>query len=318
MFCNVQPGHVFEAIDVPHIYEVPLRFAEQKMDEVILKQLKLPVTPLKNQPWVKMVESIKSATERLTIGVVGKYIELQDAYKSIYQSLHHGAEANQLILDIKRIDSETLTPENVDERLDGLAGILIPGGFGIRGIEGKIQAARFARENEIPFFGICLGMQCAVIEFARNVAGMENANSSEFNADTPFPVIDLLATQKTITSLGGTMRLGSYSCRMIPGTKAQKAYGVDQIAERHRHRYEFNNKYREELIEKGLRVAGTTMDTKLVEIVELPDHPWFIGCQFHPEFKSRPLKPHPLFREFIRAAKEVGAKQTAGAKKKKK
>ncbi|MBN1867757.1 CTP synthase [Candidatus Sumerlaeota bacterium] len=302
LFCNVEPGCVFEAVDVPEIYQVPLEFARQGLDDMVIKKLGIDCGKRDLNQWTQVVERVRSADERVRIGVVGKYIDLQDAYKSIYESLRHGALANDRILDLKRIDSESLADSNLDEVLGDLSGILIPGGFGIRGIEGKIKAVTYARRHEIPFFGICLGMQCALIEFARNVAGMENANSSEFNEDTPYPVIDLLATQKTITSLGGTMRLGAYSCRLRPDTNAHRAYGADQVSERHRHRYEVNNKFRERLVEHGLVAAGTTLDNKLVEIVELPDHPWFVGCQFHPEFKSRPLAPHPLFREFIAAA----------------
>ena len=307
MFCNVEPGCVFAAIDVPHIYEVPLRFAEQKIDEVVMRKLGLPRTPLRNEEWVEMVRRIKSAAEEVRIGVAGKYIELQDAYKSIYEALGHGAMANNVRLEVVRVDSEEITRDNAAQTLGGLSGILIPGGFGVRGIEGKINAVRYARENKIPFFGICLGMQCAVIEFARSI-GLDGANSTEFNETTPHPVIDLLATQKTITSLGGTMRLGAYACRLTPGSKPQRAYGAGQTTERHRHRYEFNNKYREALEERGMKIAGTTLDHKLVEIMDIPEHPWFVGCQFHPEFKSRPLSPHPLFREFIAAAKAHGAK----------
>jgi len=303
LFCNVEPGCVFQAVDVPHIYEVPLRFAEQGMDDVIMRKLHLAPSPRDISEWADMVERIRSATQEIRIGVIGKYIELQDAYKSIYEALRHGALANDLQLNLTRIDSEDLTEENVEQHLKGLHGILIPGGFGTRGIEGKILAAGYARRNNIPYFGICLGMQCAVIEFARNVAGLTDANSTEFDSETPYPVIDLLATQKTITSLGGTMRLGAYSCRLVPESKPHVAYGVDQTTERHRHRYEFNNKFRDKLIEHGLRIAGTTLDSKLVEIVELVDHPWFVACQFHPEFKSRPLAPHPLFRGFVAAAR---------------
>ena len=316
MFCNIEPGCVFQAIDVPEIYEIPLRFAEQGVDDMIIRKLNLKHTPLNNKPWIEMVSRVKEVSEKLRIGVVGKYIDLQDAYKSIYEALRHGAISENIKLDIQRIDSETIMDSTVDEILGGLSGILIPGGFGTRGIEGKIRAAGYARRNKIPFFGICLGMQCAVIEFARNVAGMQDANSSEFNADTPFPVIDLLATQKSITSLGGTMRLGAYSCRLKAESKTREAYGVDQVSERHRHRYEFNNKYRDTLSEYGMMLAGTTLDNRLVEIVEIPEHPWFVACQFHPEFKSRPLTPHPLFHQFIAAAKKVTAGKMEGKVKK--
>ncbi|HUT25246.1 MAG TPA: CTP synthase, partial [Sumerlaeia bacterium] len=298
---------------VPEIYEIPLRFAEQGVDDTIMKKLGIPPSPRQNRQWIEMVERVRALKEQVRIGVIGKYIELQDAYKSIYEALRHGAIANGLGLDLKRIDSERIDESSEEEILGDLDGILIPGGFGTRGIEGKIRAVGYARRNCVPFFGICLGMQCALIEFARAVAKLDGANSSEFDQDTPYPVIDLLATQKTITSLGGTMRLGAYSCRLRPESKAREAYGSDLASERHRHRYEVNNRYRDQLIEHGLLVAGTTLDNKLVEIIEIPDHPWFVACQFHPEFKSRPLTPHPLFRQFIAAAKKAGARQTAAA-----
>ncbi len=304
LFCNVGADCVFEAVDVPEIYEIPLRLAEQGIDTTIMKKLGLNKrTDADLSGWTAMVERAKACNGQVRIGVVGKYIELQDAYKSIYESLRHGAIANDVELDLKRIDSELIDEKNIGETLGDLHGILIPGGFGMRGIEGKIRAVRWAREHRVPFFGICLGMQCALIEFARNVAGMKDANSTEFDSETPYPVIDLLATQKSITSLGGTMRLGAYSCQLNPNSKACQAYGVDQVSERHRHRYEVNNRFRDEFVKQGLLLAGTTLDSKLVEIIEIPDHPWFVACQFHPEFKSRPLTPHPLFREFVAASK---------------
>jgi CTP synthase len=311
LFCNVEPGCVFMAVDVPEIYEIPLKFAEQGLDETIMKKLGLPRSACDISEWKAMFERTRHLHNHVRVGVVGKYIELQDAYKSIYESLRHGAIANGLSLDLVRIDSETITAESEEEILGTLDGILIPGGFGSRGIEGKIRTAGYARRNRVPYFGICLGMQTAMIEFARNVAGMEHANSTEFDQETPFPVVDLLATQKSITSLGGTMRLGAYSCRLTPDTKARQAYGVDQVSERHRHRYEVNNKFRDRLVEHGLVLAGTTIDGRLVEIIEIPDHPWFVACQFHPEFKSRPLAPHPLFRDFIAAAHQE-SKERAG------
>jgi len=308
LFCNVGADCVFEAVDVPEIYEIPLRLAEQGIDTTIMKKLGLNKRMEADlSDWTSMVERAKACCGKVRIGVVGKYIELQDAYKSIYESLRHGAIANDVELDLKRIDSELIDEKNLEEMLGDLHGILIPGGFGIRGIEGKIRAVRWARENRVPFFGICLGMQCALIEFARNVTGMKDANSTEFDSDTPYPVIDLLATQKSITSLGGTMRLGAYSCQLSLDSKAYQAYGVDQVSERHRHRYEVNNRFREEFVKQGLLLAGTTLDSKLVEIIEIPEHPWFVACQFHPEFKSRPLKPHPLFREFVAASKKHAA-----------
>ena len=304
MFCNVAPENVFEARDADDIYRIPLLYAEQGVDQSIIKCLGLQRTQAAVEDWRALMGRIDAITDRLEIGVVGKYIELQDAYKSIYEALRHGAIANDVQLSIRRIDSETLTPQTIAEKLEGLAGILIPGGFGQRGIEGKILAAQYARENNIPYFGICLGMQCALVEFARNVCGMEGAHSREFNEQTPYPVVDLLATQKTITTMGGTMRLGAYTCRLQEGSKAAACYEATQVSERHRHRYEVNNRYRPLFEEHGLLLSGTSLDNKLVEMIEIPDHPWYVGCQFHPEFKSRPLHPHPLFKGFLGAAKQ--------------
>jgi CTP synthase len=305
LFCNVAPSMVFEARDVSDIYRIPVMFANQGIDQAIIKHLGLKLTTPDMDQWSQLVDKIDAIDQTLRIGVIGKYIDLQDAYKSIYEALRHGAIANDVNLEIERIDSETIEPETVEEILGPLSGILIPGGFGQRGIEGKVLAAQFARENGVPYFGICLGMQCALIEFARNLCGLEGAHSREFKEDTPHPVVDLLATQKTITSMGGTMRLGAYTCRLREDTKVASCYGTLQISERHRHRYEVNNKYRPNLEEHGLGLAGTTLDSKLVEIIELPDHPWFVGCQFHPEFKSHPLQAHPLFKGFIAAARTL-------------
>ena len=235
----------------------------------------------------------------MTIGVVGKYIELQDAYKSIYEAVVHGGIHHDAHVHIRKINSEHLKKNNIDQKLKGLDGILVPGGFGSRGIEGKIETIRYARENKIPFLGICLGMQCAVIEFARNVAGLKNAHSTEFNLKTPYPVISLLEEQERVVDMGGTMRLGAYPCELKKDSLAYKAYGVDEISERHRHRYEFNNKYKEAFQKSGMRISGVYQGGKLVEIVELEDHPWFVACQFHPEFKSKPDEAHPLFRDFV-------------------
>jgi len=303
LFCDVRPDMVFEARDADDIYRIPLLYAEQGIDRAIIKRLGLNRTEAQIERWRSLMQRVDSIPDTLRIGVAGKYVELQDAYKSIYEALRHGAIANNVHLEIDRIDSEQLTAENVAGRLSDLAGILIPGGFGQRGIEGKLLAAQYARENGVPYFGICLGMQCALIEFARNVCKLEGANSREFDEDTPYPVVDLLATQKTITTMGGTMRLGAYTCRLHEESLAAQLYGTTQISERHRHRYEVNNKYRALFEEHGLRLAGTTLDTKLVEMIEIPGHPFYVGCQFHPEFKSRPLDPHPLFRGFIAAAK---------------
>ncbi len=303
MFCNVEPEAVFQGADCDEIYEIPLLYRDQRIDDYIMKRLGLPRRPSDLAPWERLVQRLRTAKQHVNIGVVGKYIHLQDAYKSIYEAIRHGGVENDVNVNIQRIDSETITPENVTEILGGLDGILIPGGFGLRGIEGKILACQYARENQVPYFGICLGMQVAVIEFARHMCGLEGANSSEFDDSTPHPVIDLLGTQKTISGLGGTMRLGAYTCSLHPESKVHQSYGLPQISERHRHRYEFNNRYRSIVQEHGMLLAGTTLDNKLVEIVEVQDHPWFVGCQFHPEFKSRPVAAHPLFRDFIRAAK---------------
>jgi CTP synthase len=302
MFCNVAPNEVFQAIDVKEIYAIPLVFREQGIVETIVKKLSLGVHPLELSAWEELVRRLTTAGEAVRIGVVGKYIHHQDAYKSIYEALRHAAAANEARVEAVRIDSETLSEEN-SEILDTLDGILIPGGFGSRGIEGKIRAITHARVTETPFLGICLGLQCAVIEFARNVCGLADANSTEFDEDTQHPVVDLLATQRTVTNMGGTMRLGGYDCVLVEGTRTREAYGGPEVRERHRHRYELNNRLRPILEEHGLVCSGLAPDGSLVEICELRDHPWFVGCQFHPEFQSRPLSPHPLFRGFVAAAK---------------
>ncbi len=307
LFCNVNVDAVFQAVDVDEIYEVPLLFTQQGLDDMILKCLHLPVTEHNLTEWKDLIDRIRLLQESVTIGVVGKYVHLQDAYKSIYEALRHGGFANDVKIKIERIDSETLTADRLDQILGRVDGILIPGGFGTRGIEGKIRAAGYAREHGIPFLGICLGMQCAVIEFARSVCGLEGATSTEFDPHTRYPVIDLLESQKDIKDLGGTMRLGAYPCRLQPGIKVAEVYGVDQIHERHRHRYELNNRFRKVFEEKGMVVSGIYEESNLVEIVELREHPWFVACQFHPEFKSRPLNAHPLFRGFIKAAKRWSA-----------
>jgi CTP synthase len=311
MFCNVMPEMVFEARDADDIYRIPLLYANQGLDVALIKRLGLPRTEPAVDDWRALIQKIDAIKDRLKIGVVGKYMELQDAYKSIYEALRHGAIANNVQLEIKRIDSEGLTAATIEEQLEGLSGILIPGGFGQRGIEGKILAAQYARERNIPYFGICLGMQCALVEFARNVCGLKDAHSREFNDQTPHPVVDLLATQKTITAMGGTMRLGAYTCRLNEQSKAAGCYGANQITERHRHRYEVNNKYRDIFTEHGLLLAGLSLDNKLVEIIEIPDHRWYVGCQFHPEFKSRPLQPHPLFKGFIEASRQYAGMQSS-------
>lgn len=307
MFCDVDPDAVIQNLTAKSIYEVPMLMEEQGLDTIVLKKLDVEDRPKDMSGWHDMVARIlKKYDKKVTIAVVGKYVELQDAYISITESLRHAAVFNEAELEIKWVNAETI--EGVDVKMSEVMadvdGILVPGGFGDRGIEGKIKAIQYARENKIPFFGICLGMQCAVIEYARHKCGMENANSSEFDAQTKYPVIDLMAEQVDVEDMGGTMRLGLYPCKVYPGTLTQKAYGEELIYERHRHRYEFNNAFREEIIKNGLVIGGTLPNGRLVEIVELPQdvHPWFLGAQFHPEFKSRPTNPHPLFRDFIAAA----------------
>lgn len=307
MFCDVDSDAVIQNLTAKSIYEVPMLMEEQGLDTIVLKKLDVEDRPKDMSGWHDMVARIlKKYDKKVTIAVVGKYVELQDAYISITESLRHAAVFNEAELEIKWVNAETIEGEDVKmaEVMADVDGILVPGGFGDRGIEGKIKAIQYARENKIPFFGICLGMQCAVIEYARHKCGMENANSSEFDAQTKYPVIDLMAEQVDVEDMGGTMRLGLYPCKVYPGTLTQKAYGEELIYERHRHRYEFNNAFREEIIKNGLVIGGTLPNGRLVEIVELPQdvHPWFLGAQFHPEFKSRPTNPHPLFRDFIAAA----------------
>lgn len=307
MFCDVDPDAVIQNLTAKSIYEVPMLMEEQGLDTIVLKKLDVEDRPKDMSGWHDMVARIlKKYDKKVTIAVVGKYVELQDAYISITESLRHAAVFNEAELEIKWVNAETIEGADVKmaEVMSDADGILVPGGFGDRGIEGKIKAIQYARENKIPFFGICLGMQCAVIEYARHKCGMENANSSEFDAQTKYPVIDLMAEQVDVEDMGGTMRLGLYPCKVYPGTLTQKAYGEELIYERHRHRYEFNNAFREEIIKNGLVIGGTLPNGRLVEIVELPQdvHPWFLGAQFHPEFKSRPTNPHPLFRDFIAAA----------------
>ncbi len=306
MFCDVDPEAVIQNLTAESIYEVPMMMEEQGLDTVVLKKLDMEDKPKDMVQWHEMVARIlKKYDNKVKIAVVGKYVELHDAYISIAESLKHAAVANEAELEIKWVNSEKMEEDNnVDEMLNDVDGILVPGGFGNRGIEGKIMAIQYARENKIPFFGICLGMQCAVIEYARHMCGMEGANSAEFDPDTKYPVIDLMPEQVDVEEKGGTMRLGLYPCKVYPGTLTEKAYGAELIYERHRHRYEVNNALREQIVEKGLRIGGTLPNGRLVEIVELPEdvHPWFLGAQFHPEFKSRPTNPHPLFREFIAAA----------------
>jgi CTP synthase len=303
LFCNVGPEQVIEAADVRDIYEVPTVLKEEGLDSLVVRLLGLSCGPSNLIEWKEnVVDKILNPTHHARIAVVGKYIELQDAYKSIYEALRHGGIANDVGVDIIKVDAERLSTSNPDSLLAEANGILVPGGFGNRGVEGKIKAIRYARENKVPFFGICLGMQSAVIEFARNVCSMQRANTTEFDKRTPFPVISLLDEQKRVAELGGTMRLGSYACELKKGTKAARAYRKMRVYERHRHRYEYNNKYKVKMEQQGLVVSGVNNNGRLVEIIELVHHPWFVGCQFHPEFQSKPDAPNPLFKNFLRAA----------------
>ncbi len=303
LFCNVDEDAVIEARDVKDIYEVPVLFQEQGLDKITLRLLELRCEEGDLTQWRKnVVERALHPAGCVRIVVVGKYVELHDAYKSIDEALKHGGVANNVAVDIKKIDAEDIELKGAEKYLKGVSGILVPGGFGLRGIEGKIEAIRYARENKIPFLGICLGMQCAVIEFARNVCSLKKANSTEFDKSTPYPVISLLEEQKRVKTMGGTMRLGASPCKLKRGTLASSVYGKDRISERHRHRYEFDNQYRRPMEQKGLVVSGTTPDLRLVEIIELQEHPFFLASQFHPEFKSKPDNCHPLFRGFVRAA----------------
>ena len=303
-FCNVSPDAVIQSIDLPSIYEVPLAMHEQHLDEVVLR--KMALNPAESSthmaPWMQFVDKMKSAKEEVTIGLVGKYVELQVAYKSINEALFQAATYCDHRLSLKYIHSEKLTSDNVDEQMSALDGVIIAPGFGQRGIDGKFVALKWCREHDVPTFGICLGMQCMVIEFARNVMGLSDANSTEMNPLTANPVIDLMEEQKTISDMGGTMRLGAYDCRLLPDSKAARAYGATEISERHRHRFEFNSHYRSRFEEAGLRCVGENPSTGLVEVVELPEKRWFIGTQYHPEYRSTVLSPNPLFMDFMRAA----------------
>ncbi|MFC1668219.1 CTP synthase [Chlamydiota bacterium] len=306
LFCNLEKKAVVQALDVEHVYEIPFIFKEGNLDDLILKKLHMKAKKEGDlSSWQEtVVKKVKNPTKKVKIAVVGKYIALKDAYKSIYESLTHGGIENDCRVIINQIESEDIEKNGVQTYLKEVSGVLVPGGFGTRGIEGKIQAVEYARINRIPFFGICLGMQVTVIEFARNVCHWKEAHSTEFNKDTPYPVISLLEEQKNIIDKGATMRLGAYECELKKGTKSFVAYGKRLISERHRHRYEFNNKYRLIMEEQGLTIAGVNPDQNLVEIVEIANHPWFVACQFHPEFQSKPNKAHPLFREFIKASLE--------------
>lgn len=303
LFCNVNPHAVISAYDCDSIYEVPITLFEQNLDKIVLKKLKMPDIKVDIDKWKAFVDKIKNPSGEVNIGVCGKYTDVIDAYKSISEAFIHAGAENDVKVNVKYFSSEEIEEKGAEELLNKFDGILVPGGFGERGIEGKISAAEYARVNKIPYFGICLGMQCSVIEFARNVCGIKRANSSEF-LNGKYSVIDLMPEQKKVRNKGATMRLGAYPCVLMNGTKAKKAYKKDKISERHRHRYEVNNDFREVLQQNGLIISGVSPDNNLVEMIELEDHPWYVGCQFHPELKSRATKAHPLFRDFVKSAIE--------------
>lgn len=308
LFCDINSREVIENKNSDNIYQVPLTLKEEGLDKIVLEKLGLPQREPNLREWEKMVEKINNLQEKVTVALVGKYIALKDAYLSVTEALRHAGVHNGVQVEIRWIDAEQIENVSGQDRdmlhnfFENIHGMVVPGGFGERGIEGKIEAIRYARENRVPFLGLCLGMHCSVIEFARNVCGLKGAHSTEFDKHSPFPVIDLLPEQKEVSAKGGTMRLGLYPCKLAGHTKAFSAYGEEIIYERHRHRYEFNNFFREELQNTGMVFSGTSPDNRLVEIIELRDHPWFIATQFHPEFKSRPNKPHPLFRDLIAAS----------------
>ena len=302
MFCNVPPDCVVENRTLPILYEAPLMLEKQNFSGIVCRELGLEVPPPELAEWTAMVERVREAKKRLTVGLVGKYVQLHDAYLSVGEALRHAAFAAGAEVEIRWIDSETVTEETAEEILAPCDGILVPGGFGSRGIEGMIVAAKYAREHKRPYLGLCLGMQVAVIEFARHVCGFADANSGEFDPASAHKVIDFLPDQSDEVDKGGTLRLGAYPCRIAPGTQMARCYVSSLISERHRHRYEFNNEFREALAGAGLTLSGTSPDGTIVETVEIPDNPFFVGVQFHPEFKSRPNRPHPLFRGFVEAA----------------
>jgi CTP synthase len=319
-FCNVEPEAVITAQDVESIYEVPLRFHQEGLDDKIVQFLNIWTRAPRLEHWEELVERVKNPRHKVNIGIVGKYIDLRESYKSLNEALVHGGVANDSQVTLSYIDSEEVEAKGGEVLLESVDGILVPGGFGARGFAGKIKAIKHARENRVPFFGICLGMQMAVVEFARNVAGLEDAHSVEYDPNTKVPVIylmrewydyqkEMMQRRNENSDLGGTMRLGAYPCVLEEGSHAHAAYGMREISERHRHRYEFNNDFRDILGGKGLRFTGLSPDKQLVEIIELEDHPWFLGCQFHPEFKSRPMKPHPLFRDFVKHSLENAIRQ---------
>ena len=304
LFCDIPKQNVIESRDVSNLYQLPLNLKAQKIDDIVLKHFNLTAKEADMEEWTSLVERVDNLKDEVRIALVGKYVELHDAYISVVESLKHAGYKHNSKVKIDWIQSEDITEENVHEYLKEADGILVPGGFGDRGVEGKITTIKYARENKIPFFGICLGMQLAAVEFARNVCGLTVAHSSELDPNTPYPIINLLPDQENVVEMGGTLRLGSYPCTLTECSQAHKEYGEINITERHRHRYEFNNFYRERLTNKGLVLSGVSPDGRLVEIVELPEHPWFVAGQFHPEFKSRPEKAHPLFAGFIKASLE--------------
>jgi len=308
LFCDIDTKAVIECRDADTLYTIPLALQEQKLDQIVCEHLKLNCQEADMTEWIQLVDVVRNLSKTVKIALVGKYVELQDAYISVVEALKHAGYAFDADIAIDWVNAENVTKENVKELLETADGILVPGGFGDRGIEGKILAVQYAREQKIPFFGICLGMQVASIEFARNVLGFEGAHSSEIQEDTPYPIIDLLPEQKDVEDLGGTLRLGLYPCKLKENTKAYEAYQDEVIYERHRHRYEFNNQYRQEMEKAGFVFSGTSPDGRLVEIVELTDHPWFVASQFHPEFISRPTRPQPLFREFVHASIQMAEK----------
>jgi CTP synthase len=314
LFCNVAADAVFTSQDVPTIYELPLRLSEEGLDDKIAELLNIWSRAPRLTEWERIVEKIKSPARTVTIGFVGKYVQLVESYKSLNEALGHGGIANDCKVIIRHIDSEEIEKRGADATLADVDAILVGPGFGARGTEGKIEAIRHAREKKVPFFGICFGMQLAVVEYARNVVGLTGASSSEIDPSTPYPVIDLMPDQRGLVDKGATMRLGSYPCLVFENTRAHEAYGSTQISERHRHRWEVNNAFREQLQNKGLVLSGLSPDRRLVEMIELKEHPYFLGCQFHPEFGSRPMAPHPLFRRFIKAALETQSRRPAAAR----
>ncbi len=302
LFCNVKPDCVIQNITLPVLYEAPVMLEKSRLSWIVCRELSIDAGPCDMTEWDAMLKRIASRNKNVTVALVGKYVKLHDAYLSVAEALRHGGYENSAHVDIKWIEAEDVTAKTVDDLLKDVDGVLVPGGFGDRGIEGKILAAGYARQHDVPYLGICLGMQIAVIEFARNVLGLKDASSGEFDEDSGHKVIDLMPDQQGNIPLGGTMRLGAYPCRIKDGTLMKRAYGREEIAERHRHRYEFNNDYRDAVTEKGMVISGTSPDGRLVEAVEIPDRKFFVAVQYHPEFKSRPNNAHPLFREFIKAA----------------